>query len=201
MTCRSHNRRGKRARLADQTSEQHARAMIQTVVQKLFGFEQPKTQLVGTDCEWEVRRQGIWADRFVEGTYHLTQGSYRDFWCMARHGGLLSLAATGTAGIRTEPDFVAKRVRSRLRSTLNAFTAPADVGSEKPLSYFDVTWENPDYLCEDPRFKGKEDQIWKAAVVPRHMLTGGYSSPTFGTPMGKVLTAWRMTVCSSQWGV
>ena len=58
------------------SKEQHARAIIDTVCQKLFGLEEPKTQLVGTDCEWEVRRQGIWADRFVEGTYHLSQASY-----------------------------------------------------------------------------------------------------------------------------
>lgn len=191
MTERALNRRHK-VGTSSRDSEQHAKAMLQTVTQKLFGFEEPKSQLVGTDCEWEVRRQGIWADRFVEGTYHLTQGSYRDFWDMARHGGLLAFAATGTTAIRTEPDFVAKRVRSRLRSTLNTFIDPADMGADRPLSYFDVTWESPEYMCEDSRFKGKEDAIWKAAVVPKHMLTGSYSSATFGTPMVKVLTAWRM---------
>jgi hypothetical protein len=192
MTERALNRRHRTGGFANRTQEQHARAMIQTIVEKLLGMEEPKTQLVGTDCEWEVRRQGIWADRFVEGTYHLTQGCYPDFWEMARQGGLLAFAATGTVAIRTEPDFVAKRVRSRLRSTLNTFIDPADMGADRPLSYFDVTWESPEYLCEDERFKGKQDAIWKAAVVPRHMLQGTYSSPTFGTPMVKVLTAWRM---------
>lgn len=172
----------------NRAQEQHARAMIQTIVEKLLGLDEPKTQLVGTDCEWEVRRQGIWADRFVEGTYHLTQGSYPDFWEMARQGGLLAMAATGTVAIRTEPDFVAKRVRSRLRSTLNTFIDPADMGADRPLSYFDVTWESPEYMCEDERYRGKEDQIWAAAQIPKHLQ----SSATFGSPMVKVLTAWRM---------
>lgn len=193
MTERGGNRRNRAKGLGfPRSKEQHARAIIDTVCQKLFGLNEPKTQLVGTDCEWEVRRQGIWADRFVEGTYHLSQGSYPNFWTMARHGARLAFCSTGSVAVRTEPDFVAKRVRSRLRSTLNTFIDPADLGADKPLSYFDVTWESPEYMAEDPRFKGKADQIWSAATVPKHMTSGGYSSPTFGTPMVKVLTAWRM---------
>lgn len=174
-------------------NEQHARAIVETVVEKLFGMDEPKTQLVASDAPWEIRRQGIWADRFIEGCYHEEQGGgYLDFWDMARQAALLSYCSTGTAAIRTEPDFVVKRVRSRLRSTLNTFIDPADRGADKPLSYFDVTWESPEYLCEDERFKGKEDLIWGHAVIPRHLQTGAYDGPTFDTPMVKILTAWRL---------
>jgi len=191
-TGRSRRRKTRYSGFADRNQEQHARAICETVSEKLFGMDEPKTQLVATDAEWEVRRSGIWADRFIEGTYHLPQGSYQDFWDLARQAALLSFCSTGTAAIRTEPDFVTKRVRNQLRSTLNTFIDPADRGADKPLSYFDITWENPEYLCEDERFKGKEDLIWKAADIPRHMQTGAYDGATFGTPMVKVLTAWRL---------
>jgi hypothetical protein len=29
------------------------------VIERLTGLDQPKTQLVATDVEWEIRRQGI----------------------------------------------------------------------------------------------------------------------------------------------
>jgi hypothetical protein len=185
-------RRPKFGGFADRSQEQHARAIVETVVEKLFGMDEPKTQLVATDAEYEVRRSGLWADRFIEGNYHLSQGVYQDFWDMARQAALLSFCSTGTAAIRTEPDFVTKRVRNQLRSTLNTFIDPADRGADKPLSYFDITWENPEYLCEDERFKGKEDLIWKAAQVPRHLQQGAYDGATFGTPMVKLVTCWRL---------
>jgi hypothetical protein len=192
MSESSHRRRQKKL-FGSKDSEQHARAICVTVKEKLFGMDEPKTQLVATDAEYEVKRQGVWADRFIEGTYHLEQGVYRDFWDLARHAALLSFCSTGTAAIRTEPDFVAKRVRNQLRSTLCTFIDPADYGSGRPLSYFDVTWESPEYLCEDERFKGKEDLIWKAADVPRHLNQGAYDGgATFGTPMVKLVTCWRL---------
>lgn len=173
--------------------EQHAKAMCRTANQKLFGLNQPKTQLVATDADYEVRRQGVWADRFIEGTMHLSQGSYSDFWNLARQAALVCWCSTGTVAIRTEPDFVSKRVRSRLRSTLNTFIDPADIGADKPLSYFDITWENPDYLCADSRWNGAQrDQIWKAATIPRHLRNGQLAGATFETPMVKLVTAWRL---------
>lgn len=172
--------------------EQHARAICDTAIEKLFGMDEPKTQLVATDVPYEVRRQGVWADRFIEGNYHLSQGSYLDFWDMARQAALLAFCSTGTAAIRTEPDYVTKRIRNRLRSTLNTFIDPADVGADKPLSYFDVTWESPEYLCEDERFKKHADRIWAASDVPRHLAQGTYDGASFNTPMVKVATAWRL---------
>jgi hypothetical protein len=90
-------RRGRLAsdRLSPKVREQHARVMIETAVEKLCGMREPKSQLVATDAEWEIRRQGIWADRWVEGNYHLEQGTYRDFWDLARQGALLSWCSTG----------------------------------------------------------------------------------------------------------
>jgi hypothetical protein len=191
-TGRSRRRKTRYSGYADRNQEQHARAIVETVVEKLLGMDEPKTQLVATDAEWEVRRGGIWADRFIEGTYHLHQGVYLDFWDLARQAALLAFCSTGTAAIRTEPDFVMRRVRNQLRSTLNTFIDPADRGADKPLTYMDITWENPEYLCEDERFSGKEDLIWKAAQIPRHLQTGAHDGATFGTPMVKVLTAWRL---------
>jgi hypothetical protein len=105
----------------------------------------------------------------------------------------MSFCSTGTVAIRTEPDFVAKRVRNQLRSTLNTFIDPADRANGVPLTCIDVTWENPEYMCADSRWTGKErDLIWKAATVPSHLVSGMYDGPTFGTPMVKVVTAWRL---------
>lgn len=183
--------------------EQHAKAMCRALAQKLFGLNQPKTQLVATDAEYEIRRQGVWADRFIEGTMHLSQGSYSDFWMLARQAALVCLASTGTVAIRTEPDFVTKRVRSRLRTTLNTFIDPADIGADKPLSYFDITWENPDYLCADSRWTGKQrDMIWRSATIPRHLRQGSLAGATFDTPMVKLATAWRLPFGdgTKEWG-
>ena len=188
-------RRGRRKKFSgyrDEHSERHARAICSTVTEKLFGMDQPKTQMVATDAEWEVRRQGVWADRFIEGNMHLAQGPYLDFWELTRQGGLMTFCSTGTAAVRIEPDLVAKRVRSQLRSTLNTFIDPDDVANGVPLTYVDVTWENADYMCEDPRFSAAQrDRIWAASKVPPHHERN-QNGPSFGTRMVKCLSAWRM---------
>lgn len=178
-------------------AERHARAAVETIVEKLTGLDEPKTQMVGTDLEWELRRQGVWADRFIEGNMHLPQAPFLDTWDLARQGALISFAATGTVAARVEPDYVTKRVRTQLRSTLNTFIDQGDVANGNPLSYFDVTWENPEYMVEDPRYSGssnawKRDAIWKASKVPPQHVAGNYDGPSFGTRMVKVLSAWRM---------
>lgn len=176
----------------NRVTEGHARAAATTLVEKLTGLRQPKTQLVGTDLEWELRRQGIWADRFVEGNMHLPQGAFHDTWDLARQGALLAWVSTGTAAARVEPDYVSKRVRTQLRSTLNTFIDPGDTANGMPLSYFDITWENPEYMIEDPRFKKHADAIWKASKVPPQHVAGNYDGATFGTRMVKWMSAWRM---------
>lgn len=173
-------------------AEQWARANCETVNEKLFGLDMPKTQRVATDVEWELRRQGIWADRWSEGNMHLPQGTFLDTWDLARQGALLAFASTGTVAARVEPDYVAKRVRTQLRSTLNTFIDPGDVANGMPLSYFDVTWENPEYMIEDERFHEHRDAIWKAAEVPPHHAVGSYEGASFGTKMVKWMCAWRM---------
>jgi len=173
-------------------AEQHARATCETVNEKLFGLDEPKTQRVATDVEWELRRQGIWADRWSEGNMHLRQGPFLDTWDLARQGAQLAFCATGTVAARVEPDYVSKRVRTQLRSTLNTFIDPGDVANGMPLSYFDVSWENPEYMIEDPRFSKHRDAIWKASVVPPHHSAGTFDGATFGTRMLKVCSAWRM---------
>jgi hypothetical protein len=170
-------------------SEQHARAVCMTLTQKLTA-EEPKTQLVGTDLEWEKRRQGVWADRFIEGNFHLQQGTFRDTWNLARHGFLLAACATGTVCARTEPDYVSKRVRTQLRSTLNTFVDPGDWANGQPLSFFDITWENPDYLVEDERFRGSRDDIWRASKIPpQHEQSDELG---LDTKMVKMVSCWRM---------
>lgn len=176
----------------DARSEAHARAACETLVEKLTGLRQTKGQMVGTDLPWEKRRQGVWADRFSEGVLHLPQGTYLDTWDACRHGFLLAAAATGKVFMRTEPDYVSKRVVNQLRSGLQTFIDPGDCAGDKPLSYFDVTWENPEYMCEDERFKGKEDLIWKAAENPPFHTAGQYDGCSFGTKMLKKVSAWRM---------
>jgi hypothetical protein len=173
-------------------AEQHARATAETLAEKITGLDEPKTQMVATDAEWELRRQGIWADRFIEGNMHLPQGMFLDTWDVARHGFLLSAVSTGTVAARVEPDYVGKRVRTQLRSTLQTFIDPGDVANGMPLSYFDVTWENPEYMCEDERFKKHEDVIMKSAKVPPFQLEGSYDGASFGTKMVKIVSAWRM---------
>lgn len=177
----------------DMRSEAHARAACETLAEKLVGLRQTKGQMVGTDLPWEKRRQGVWADRFSEGVFHLPQGTYLDTWDAARQGFLLAAAATGTVFMRTEPDYVSKRVNNILRSSLQTFIDPGDWGNGKPLSYFDVTWENPEYLAEDPRYSNADiDKMWKSAVVPPFHDNGEYDGVSFGTKMVKLVSCWRM---------
>jgi hypothetical protein len=174
------------------TCEQWARASCEAVTEKLFGLDEPKTQRVATDVEYEQRRKGIWADRWNAGCMAQHQLPFRDTWDLARHAALLAFVATGTVGARTEPDYVAKRVRTQLRSTLNTFHDPGDMQNGVPLSWFDITWENPEYMCEDPRFTAAQrDLIWKSSQVPPQHSAGNFSGPTFGTRMVKVFSAWR----------
>lgn len=178
-------------------NEGHARAAAEAVIEKLTGLRQPKTQMVGTDLEWELRRQGIWADRFIEGNMHLPQGMFSDTWDVWRQGALLSWVSTGMVAARVEPDYVGKRVRTQLRSTLNTFIDPGDVANGVPLSHFDITWENPEYMIEDPRYQGaanawKRDAIWKASEVPPQHTSGSIDGAVFGTRMVKVVSSWRM---------
>lgn len=176
---------------ADKTQEQHARAAAVVISEKLTGLDQPKTEMVGTDCEWELRRQGVWAARFCEGNMHQQQGMFKDTWDVARHGFLLAAASTGVVAARVEPDYVSKRVRTQLRSTLQTFIDPGDVANGQPLTFVDVTWENPEYMIEDDRFKKHTDLIMSSAIVPPHHRSSE-DGATFETPMVKWASAWRM---------
>lgn len=176
----------------------HGRSAMQTIVAKIAGLDQPKSQNVTTEASWEEKAQAVWADRFVEGNFHERQGQWQDIWDLARHGMLLSCASTGNVGIRVEPDFVFKRVSHMLRSTLNTYVDRFDCGPDgSPLSTFDVTWENPEVLAEDPRWKdgplgaGARDHILKSAdVCPRHLRPE--DEPDFDTQLVKVITSWRL---------
>jgi len=188
-------RRSKRSRSGGWGSKHRwnvARAVCETFAEKLTGLDEPKTQMVATDAEWEIRRQGVWADRFIEGNMHEPAGNFIDGWDLARHGFLLAAVSTGTVAARIEEDYVAKRVRTQLRSTLNTFIDPADVANGQPLTFVDVTWENPEYLVEDERFKKHADWIMKCADVPPHHRGQDESGPFFGTPMVKLVSAWRL---------
>jgi hypothetical protein len=169
-----------------------ARAICETFCEKLTGLDEPKTQMVATDAEWEIRRQGIWADRFIEGGMHEAQGQFLDGWDLVRHGFLLAAVSTGMVAARVEEDYVAKRVQMSLRSTLSTFIDPGDVAAGRPLTYIDVTWENPEYLVCDPRFAKHKDWIMACAEVPTWHKGGGYNGPFFETPMVKVISSWRM---------
>jgi hypothetical protein len=170
----------------------YARAISETFCEKLTGLDEPKTQMVATDAEWEIRRQGIWADRFIEGGMHEAQGQFLDGWDLVRHGFLLAAVSTGTVAARVEEDYVSKRVTMALRSTLSTFIDPGDVAAGRPLTFIDVTWENPEYLVCDPRFKAHKDWIMESAVVPPFHRGVSDNGPFFDTPMVKMVSAWRM---------
>jgi hypothetical protein len=183
-------RRGSRGKRWGRHKLNHGRAIVQTMTAKIAGLDEPKSQQVTTDASWEEKRQAVWADRFVEGNYHEQQGSFQNLWDMGRHGFNLAGASTGTVGLRVEPDFVFKRVSHQLRSTLNTWIDPHDRANGRPLTTVDVTWENPEVMVEDPRWKKHADLIIKSAEpVPPHLVTDGEID--FGTKLVKVITAWR----------
>lgn len=169
----------------------HGRAIVQTMTAKIAGLDEPKSQQVTTDATWEEKRIAVWQDRFIEGNYHEQQGTFQNLWDLGRHGFTLAGASTGTVGIRVEPDFVFKRVNHQLRSTLNTWIDPHDRAGGRPLTTVDVTWENPEVLAEDPRWKKHVDHIWRSAEEPPpHMRLE--DEVDFGTKLVKVITAWRL---------
>lgn len=183
-------RKGPKGRRWGKHKLNHGRAIVQTMTAKIAGLDEPKSQQVTTDASWEEKRQAVWADRFVEGNYHEQQGSFQNLWDLGRHGFNLAGASTGTVGMRVEPDFVFKRVSHQLRSTLNTWIDPHDRANGRPLTTVDITWENPEILCEDPRWKKHRDHILKSAMpVPPHLQTDGEID--FGTKLCQVITAWR----------
>jgi len=169
----------------------HGRAIVQTMTAKIAGLDEPKSQQVTTDASWEEKRQAVWADRFTEGNFHEQQGTFQNIWDLGRHGFNLAGASTGTVGLRVEPDFVFKRVSHQLRSTLNTWIDPNDRANGRPLTTVDVTWENPEVLADDPRWKKHADHILRSAEpAPPHMMTDGEID--FGTKLVRVITAWRL---------
>jgi hypothetical protein len=169
----------------------HGRAIVQTMTAKIAGLDEPKSQQVTTDAPWEKKRQATWADRFTEGNFHEQQGTFQNVWDQCRHGFTLAGASTGTVGLRVEPDFVFKRVSHQLRSTLNTWIDPNDRANGRPLTTVDVTWENPEVLAEDPRWKKHRDHIIRSAEpAPPHLQVDG--EVDFGTKLVRVITAWRL---------
>jgi hypothetical protein len=184
-------RKGAKGRRWGKHKLNHGRAIVQTMTAKIAGLDEPKSQQVTTDASWEEKRQAVWADRFVEGNMHEQQGTFQNIWDLGRHGFSLAGASTGTVGMRVEPDFVFKRVSHQLRSTLNTWIDPHDRANGRPLTTVDVTWENPEILCEDPRFKKHRDHIMKSALpVPPHLRLE--DEMDFGTRLVQVITAWRL---------
>lgn len=184
-------RRGAKGRRWAKHRLNHGRAIVQTMTAKIAGLDEPKSQQVTTDASWEEKRIAVWQDRFVEGNFHESQGLFQNIWDLGRHGFNLAGASTGTVGLRVEPDFVFRRVSHQLRSTLNTWIDPHDRANGRPLTTVDLTWENPEILCEDPRWKKHKDFIMKSAQeVPYHLRPDG--EVDFGTRMVKVITAWRL---------
>lgn len=189
---RGRSRRNKHGGWGSKHRWNYARAITETFTEKLTGLDEPKTQLVATDATWEERTAAVWADRFIEGNMHQGQGNFLDTWDLGRHAFLVAGVATGTVAIRTEPDFVCKRVRSILRSTLNTFVDPGDYAFGQPLTFVDVTWDNPEYLVEDDRYKGMTDHIMASALVPPHHRETSEYGACLDTPMVKRISAWRL---------
>ena len=184
-------RRGSKGRRWGKHKLNHGRSIVQTMTAKIAGLDEPKSQQVTTDASWEEKRIAVWQDRFVEGNFHEAQGTFQNIWDLGRHGFNLAGASTGTVGLRVEPDFVFKRVSHQLRSTLNTWVDPHDRANGRPLTTVDVTWENPEVLVEDPRFKKHKDHIWHSAQEPPpHMQLE--DEVDFGTKLVKVITAWRL---------
>lgn len=169
----------------------YGKSIIDTLVAKVVGLDNVKTQMVTTDALWEDRKDAIWADRFIEGNAHMAQGNYSNVWDLGRAAVTLAAAGTGIAGIRTEPDLVFKRVSHELRSTLSTFIDPMDVHHGRPMAFFDVTWESPEILAEDPRWSEHKDHIAQSAVGPPDWMLSG-DELNLGTKLVKVITAWRL---------
>lgn len=177
------------ARVSD-LSWGYGKSIVDTIVAKSVGLSNDKTQMVTTDADWEVKKDAVWADRFIEGTAHVPQGIHRNLWDLARSAITLATAATGTAAIRTEPDFLRKCVSHSLRSTLSTFVDQRDSWLGKPLSYFDVTWESPEVLAADPRFKEHRDHILASAEPIPHWMRDK-DEIDLETKVVRVITAWR----------
>ena len=169
-----------------------AQDLVDTLVSKIASLENPKSQFVTTDSSWEVRRQAILCDRFVEGQFGQKQGKFQDLWEMFAHALRLSLSSTGTTAIKFFADDVSGKIRAELYDCLDvwqdctAHDAPTSMGASH--------WWDPEHLCE--LYPEHEEKIFSAMEPyrPYNLLENSndeYDRVIERTERVRVVESWR----------
>lgn len=149
-----------------------AQSLVDTLDAKIAGLEKTKPQIVTTEAKWDVRRQAILADRFLEGQYGERQGRFNDLWEVFRFAFRLAQASTRTAAVKffSSPD--EGKVRAEVHDCLSMWMDVPGAIYDYPTSMGEVTWWDP-YKAADlfgDAYKGAGDQILAAKTTPNHRL-------------------------------
>lgn len=143
--------------------------IVDTAVSKLT-LENNKSQIVVTDGSWEVRRQAILADRFIEGQFHERQGKFYDLWDMFQHALRLALASTKTTAVKFFSDEQAGRIQAELHDCLSMWVDVSGQTYDYPTSMGEVTYWDPDKLIS--KYPEAEEEIIRATGPVRIMDLG-----------------------------
>lgn len=144
-----------------------AQDLVDTLVSKVAGRENNKPQIVCTDAKWEVRRQGILADRLIEGIFTQQQGKFYDLWDVFREALRMALGSTRTSAVKIYSDIPAKKVRAELHDTLSMWVDTSGHPYDYPSQLGEVTYWDPEKLCDV--FPDDEEAIYAAVKPIRHV--------------------------------
>lgn len=176
--------RGSRTTAEDITDDPHlgddvvditlniAQSLVDTLDAKIAGLEKTKGQFVTTDASWEVRRQAILADRFVEGQFDNRQGRFSDLWEVYRFAFRLAQASTRTAAVKFYSSMDEGKVCAEVHDCLSMWMDTPGAVYDYPTGMGEVTYWDADRLIDfvGDVYPGVADDIMKAKKQPKRAL-------------------------------
>lgn len=155
-----------------------AQSLVDTLDAKIAGLENTKPQIVTADAKWDVRRQALLADRFIEGQYMERQGRFQDLWDVFRFALRLSMASCGTSAVKFFANSKSKRIQAEVHDTLSMWVDTPGAIYDYPTGMGHTTLWDPEKLVDTyaEKFKGEypqfEADVFAAAAPPRRGSLG-----------------------------
>jgi hypothetical protein len=173
------------------------RSLANTAQAKIAGQQKPKTQLVTTDAEWEVKRKVQKMDRAVEASALQPQGAYADFWEVSQRVFLDCCIFPAACGMKFTADIENERPCVDRILPWQVFVDPLEAQNGNPLSLFHVYPYDRDSLASQwPEF---EEEIFRAKEYDDD-LTRNVSGTSRVADQIKVREAWRLPISKTMRG-
>jgi hypothetical protein len=163
----------------------------ETFVSKVGAVDAPKTALVVTEGDWDLKRRVINCSRLLEAEAQMRQGRFPNIHKLAEQALRIAYSSTGTVAAKVYPWPNEKRVVVELHDTLDMFLDDTELTYGAPLTYGELTWWNPTLLRM--RFPDlKPDDIHPEAPLDRAGLS--FAGRAQQTELVAVFEGWRMQV-------